>query len=456
MATGNKMRYLFFVAVPILAAAIVLGSFSVLPDRSSAALYRIVVDGEQLGITADRPGVENFVRALEEEARASVGVPVKRSSVLSMERVVAGPEITPADQLQGLLRQKLVFLADAYIVRVNGQDVVGVASEQEGRKVIEEIEAVYRDKSASRGTGVKIDEVRISEQIEIVPKTLEVGQIRTRDEARRILLRGTDKIVIHTVQRGQSLWQIANANKMSVDDLRKANPELTNPDRLQIGQQLNLVVADPYVNVVTRETLTFVQAIPFPVRVEEDPDLWPWQREVKQAGQPGKKEVTLQVERVNGNKVAEHVLQEKILSEPTLQIVVQGTKIVPRYGTGQFAWPAVGTVTSRFGYRWRDYHQGIDIAGPVGTPVMAADSGMVVFAGRKGNYGLTLIIDHGEGKYVTLYGHLSTLLVNVGDRVERGQVIAKMGNTGRSTGPHLHFEIRVDGRAVDPIRYYPG
>ena len=97
-------------------------------------------------------------------------------------------------------------------------------------------------------------------------------------------------------------------------------------------------------------------------------------------------------------------------------------------------------------------HYGLDIAVPTGTPIRAAAAGRVTFAGRRGGYGYLVIIDHGKG-VETRYAHNSKLLVSAGDRVERGQIIARSGNTGNSTGPHLHFEIRYRAKAVDPYKY---
>ena len=116
--------------------------------------------------------------------------------------------------------------------------------------------------------------------------------------------------------------------------------------------------------------------------------------------------------------------------------------------------PTSGTITSRFGWRSRDNHKGIDIGGSYGTPIYAAASGTVTYAqtGYGGGYGNHLIISHGNGVQ-TLYGHCSSLCVSQGDHVSQGQLIAKMGSTGRSTGNHLHFEVRVNGVAQNPQNY---
>ncbi len=118
----------------------------------------------------------------------------------------------------------------------------------------------------------------------------------------------------------------------------------------------------------------------------------------------------------------------------------------------QFIWPVKGRISSRYGQRWGSMHHGIDIAVPTGTRVAAAAAGKVTTAGYSSSYGYLVVIDHGNG-YETRYAHNSKLLVKAGQRVTQGQIIALSGNTGRSTGPHLHFEIRYKNASRDPLQY---
>jgi len=121
-------------------------------------------------------------------------------------------------------------------------------------------------------------------------------------------------------------------------------------------------------------------------------------------------------------------------------------------------WPTGGTVTSGFGWRispWgedREFHQGLDIANSLGTPIVATADGRVVQSGWSGGYGNLVQIDHGNG-ITTMYGHNSQIVVTEGQQVGKGQIIAYLGSTGRSTGPHVHYEIRVNGNAVDPVGF---
>ncbi len=121
-------------------------------------------------------------------------------------------------------------------------------------------------------------------------------------------------------------------------------------------------------------------------------------------------------------------------------------------------WPTQGWVTSPFGRRISpftgqvDMHTGVDITGKIGTPIVATAKGSVSFTGEDGTYGKTVVIDHGRG-LTTRYSHLNTITVQEGDLVGRGEMIGELGNTGRSTGPHLHYEVRLNGVSVNPMRY---
>ncbi|HEV2590464.1 MAG TPA: peptidoglycan DD-metalloendopeptidase family protein [Gaiellaceae bacterium] len=117
-------------------------------------------------------------------------------------------------------------------------------------------------------------------------------------------------------------------------------------------------------------------------------------------------------------------------------------------------WPVSGPITSPFGWRWGRMHQGIDIGVGYGTPIHAAAGGTVIYCGWEEGYGNFVVIDHG-GNLATAYGHQSSIAVTCGQQVDQGQVIGYVGCTGHCTGPHLHFEVRVDGNPVDPLGYLP-
>ena len=162
--------------------------------------------------------------------------------------------------------------------------------------------------------------------------------------------------------------------------------------------------------------------------------------------------------RVNleGNLAALEREQERIQAELAAAQEAESTASIPaapiQQGSGLLIWPVNGPITSGFGYRWGRMHEGIDIGVPAGTPVMAAASGTVVTAGPSGGYGNYMCIQH-AGSLSTCYAHLSSFAASAGSSVSQGEVIASSGCTGSCFGDHLHFEVRVNGSAVDPMGY---
>ena len=150
-------------------------------------------------------------------------------------------------------------------------------------------------------------------------------------------------------------------------------------------------------------------------------------------GEVGESVVATEIDVVAANEVAE-IIEDKEYEKEDIIELPEG------HGTGKFKYPLIGTITSRYGQRWGRLHGGIDIAANEGTEIYASDNGKVIFVGEMGSYGLLVKLDHSNG-YVTYYAHCSKLLVNVDDCVKQGDVIALVGNTGNSTGPHCHFEI---------------
>ena len=188
-------------------------------------------------------------------------------------------------------------------------------------------------------------------------------------------------------------------------------------------------------------------------------------QEVLIEGTPGEETVMLRVTKRCGVPVASVDLSSvtRLRAEPLLVAVGYGShpELFDFFGVDglMFQWPVQGRISSDYGYRYifggLNFHRGVDIPAPLGTAVHAAANGTVLFAGERGSYGNLVIIDHGNG-FQTYYGHNSGFLVKTGDVVTRGQSIAAVGSTGRSTGPHCHFEVHLNGVLVDPLMYLPG
>ena len=214
-----------------------------------------------------------------------------------------------------------------------------------------------------------------------------------------------------------------------------------------------LTQLSPRLDVSATRSVTYTEAIPYETITRENDTLDQTYRATVQEGSEGEAVVTAQIETLDGEEQRRTILARTVLSQATNEIVEIGTRNVG-IGTGDFMVPVSSyTFTSGFKMRWGRLHGGVDLAVPEGTPVYAADNGKVIVAGNLGDgYGNYIILDHQNG-YKTLYAHNSELLVSVGDVVAQGEQIALSGNTGNSTGPHVHFEIQVNDEKVDPQQF---
>ncbi len=208
---------------------------------------------------------------------------------------------------------------------------------------------------------------------------------------------------------------------------------------------------------IETEIVTNTISIPYDTHTVEDASLYKGENAIRTEGVPGSRTVITQVTKQNGEVLGEKVLSDVINEEPITKILTIGTKPKPAgSGTGTFSFPLSEiSVSSPFGARWGRKHDGLDFAAETGTNIVAADSGTVTYSGACEGYGNLLILDHKNG-FTTYYAHCSTLYAAVGATPEKGEVIAAVGSTGNSTGPHLHFEIRKNEEPQDPMLYLPG
>ncbi|MCL6580178.1 MAG: peptidoglycan DD-metalloendopeptidase family protein [Firmicutes bacterium] len=437
-------------------ALLVLGVVGTLvwQEYESRFVYAVSVDGEVLGHVATK---DEWHRILEETrawATEKMGCSVVLRSDVELRRVLPedGPAALATESLAEACRQKLKFVAEAWALVVDGREVAYLKTEAEAKQVVPSLLEDYRRGILAKGNTVLL-EVRLEETVTVRRAEAPVAKVGDVAQAKSILLRGTDRVEEHVVAKGESLWSIAKAHSLTVDDLRKANPSIQNVNLLRVGQKINLIVPDPYVTIRSTERYTYSRYLGFPEEVRQDDTKWPWESHVLKAGVSARNEVTVEIDRTNGAETARRLISEKPVSSASAQIYVLGTKVWPVNPSG-LVWPTLGRLTSYYGWRGSRFHHGIDIGAPTGTPVLACRGGTVTYAGWKGNYGRLVIIDHGDGME-SWYAHLSSFSVSVGQTVKKGDPVGLVGVSGRTTGPHLHFEIHVNDSSVNPLAYYP-
>ena len=406
----------------------------------SGFAYAVIVGGKTIGYVKQQDEADKAIKEANDYMKKTYGLDTMTKKKVEYER--ARPpkgQIMDKDQCMSAFLNSLDFKTHAACIYIDGKQTVALKD-----KVAADETVAYVMAKLSGGA----ENAEFKQKIEIKEEDVSPGNVIPLGKARNMLLK-SDRMDSYTIRQGDTLWDIAAANGTSADKLLALNNNISETD-MKPGDSILLDKPQPLVTVVTREPVAFNMPIPFGVQTIRD-DRMPMKNvKVKQQGSIGKKRVKVEIVKENGVKVAKNLLQEDIISQPVTKIVRVGTN--RQVATGMFSYPVAGVLTSRFGQRWGRAHTGVDMGVPCGTSVRAADGGRVIFAGSCGGYGNLVRIDHGNG-YITYYGHLSRIKVSCGDKVGKGDVIALSGNTGHTTGPHLHFEVRKNGAPQNPLKY---
>ena len=383
---------------------------------SSMSGYKYSYYGRDLGISRSKQEVYQTIEALgdklSESSGANITLDVERDIVF---RKVFGfhLDIDSADDILNTLTYMKDIQVRAFAINLDGKTQVILESEETANRVIQNIKDLY----AGPAEGVEYTQITTDQIISIEEVGVLLGDIWNPELAQKYLLTGTTK------------------------------------DEEERGSLITMR---------TTEIARYNENIDFGARFIENSTIYADETELISQGSYGKNEIVAEIQRVNGKEIKRTIQSSTRISNPVDAVYYQGTKPLPeKKGTGSFLYPLKNyTLSSRFGSRntgikgASTYHEGLDFAAPSGTKVYASDGGVVSFAGKKSGYGNVIIIDHG-GLYETRYGHLSSIDIKLGESVYQGQFIGRVGNTGISSGPHLHFEIRYKGEAQNPINILP-
>lgn len=239
-----------------------------------------------------------------------------------------------------------------------------------------------------------------------------------------------EKFIRYQIEKGDNLWDISQRNHVSLETLMTIN-HLDKNSILNIGDRIKIPSGKTLMHVVNAGDTLCSIAARYNVSAE-----------------------TIQNANQLRNPDSLNIGDRLTIPGPNTAQITQSS-MQPSRGIswgGWLAWPLSGTITSAFGYRHSGFHHGLDIANVAGSPIKAAAPGKVTFAGWKAVYGRTIVIKHPDGKE-TLYAHTQKILVKDQQIIKQGQTIATVGTSGRTTGPHLHFEVRDEGKIYDPMKY---
>ncbi len=417
-----------------------------------APAFQVAVDGAELGLIDSRQSVEDAVQRVEDRASNILGYEYTLTqSITYTPQMALKEDQTSVSGVETYLFDQIGEIMQTSVLTVNGQ-VLGATDDADGLSaMLESIKAPFINENTISA--------EFTSPVVVSRAYTPTADLREISSMQQVLISNSMEQVDYVVQAGDTFSAIAQSLGMTMDELRRLNPSI-NINTLQIDQVLTVSQAVPFLSVRTVDNLTYEGPVPFETEQVPDENMYQGFTEVLVAGVDGSAIYNADVVYVNGTEQDRIINSTDILTEPVTQVVAVGTKPRPKtMATGVFQWPCRGSISSYFGSRYifgsYSTHYGLDIAAAGGTPIYASDGGKVIWSGYRDNgFGNYVIIDHENG-YQTYYAHCSSLCVSAGERVYQGQLIAKVGCTGRSTGNHCHFQVMKNGSAVNPLIYLP-
>jgi hypothetical protein len=399
----------------------------------------VFVDGESVGYVSSQEQFERAVAAVSEQASSILNTPFNLSPNATYRySLVSRGNVFNEREVENMLFSRIPELKMLDVLIVNGEVIAGMS--QRGI-IAEQLDMMLSEFETDYDTVGFVGDVIVSRQM--ASAAIETDLIGLEETLNIELTHA----VTAFADEGIDIEIFANEYGMSAARLLELNAELEDLS----GQELIISHETPLLQIVATREEIYIETVHFETVYVDDPNMYSTSSRIVTAGIDGFNTVTADISYISGRESDRVILDVEHTLEPVTQVIAQGTLAPPT-----FIRPFWGRVTSTFGMRRlfgrTAMHTGVDFAGPIGSPIVASSDGVVTFAGTRSGYGLCVEIRHPNG-ISTLYAHNSRNLVRVGQHVKQGELIARVGNTGRSTGPHVHFEIIVNGRPVNPFNY---
>lgn len=476
-------------------------------------VFRVLLDGELMGVVSDTDKIDNYLTIARRRITKKAGAMVLASADLQVEgekkffAKVSSKKTLVNNMYQLLKKNSRNVGTRAYTIKIN-EFTVNVGSSEEVKSVLQAALNQYDTKGkytvdlvldSARELNVLTASVETSEEakkkmeepelillagigqtleemlkdvqpavekkfsdfdlglvdiaygddIEVVETYLPAEQITPLTEAVELATVCQEKDAIYEVTDGDTLSEIAMKVNLPMDRIIELNENLENENStIRVGDELVITTPEPALSLEYKEEAYYEQDYDAETEYIYNDAWYTTESQIRQQPSAGHRKVIALVSHRNDKVTGTEILKEEVVMEAVPKVVEVGTKVPPTY----IKPISGGRLTSGFKKRWGRWHKGIDWAIPVGTAVMASNGGTVARAGWGSGYGYVIYINHADGRQ-TRYGHLSKVLVKPGQVVKQGQKIALSGNTGRSTGPHLHFEILINGGQVNPLQH---
>lgn len=463
-------------------------------ENELTTAYVAIIDGEEVGVLSSSNGIQDAYLEAKSKVYVESGN-ISDNELQIVEKEIAPEELTDYAQVQDNMYQLILETVDTnvYVYKVTvGERSFAFASKEEievffddlidsydedklfsavvtEQKITGGVENRFTYVDSSKAQSVRENGV-FTEEDECVSKEDGVwkiglnrevqisrcieGTVRviSAEDAYALLAEPEAQSVVYRIQSGDSLSTVASLYELSIAELLNMNPQISYNEILQVGQEFLVSEEVDYLSVIQTVRQDMEEEIPYEQEILENDEWNETESVVQTEGVNGSKTITYQTTYCDGEKAWEEIVSETVTKEPVPEVVERGTIqnatfIKPLYG---------GLVSSRFGIideGRTNPHHGIDWACSVGTEIFASKSGTVISSGYDSeDYGYLIQILHDDG-IVTRYAHLSECIAQVGDYVVQGQTIALSGNSGYTTGPHIHFEVVINGVPVDPELY---
>ncbi|MBQ3530747.1 MAG: peptidoglycan DD-metalloendopeptidase family protein [Oscillospiraceae bacterium] len=393
---------------------------------------------------------EQIIRSRTSEETADIGNVAPQFSIVP----VSSLELTEAEDLANIiLKNSGQSVYEGYGLYIDGEFVGSTDESDNILTLLDEYREQYREEGDTES------KLQFKQKVALVDGVFPTESIMATSEFKLLLNSEIEGEKYHTVAAGESPSLIADMYDLYMSELKAMNPILEQNPNIYVGQDLIVSKSVSYLNVTSTRREVYTEEVPYTTNYTKSDKYYTTYSKVTKAGVKGEQLVTALVTYEDGVPVSRQVLDAVVTKEPVPREMVIGTKN-PIYAVGNasgtskgFIWPTIGGYVSCgiWGYKG---HTGTDIAGcGYGSNIYASAAGQVVKV-KWGNtgYGYHVIINHGDG-IQTLYAHMSNIYVKQGQYVNQGDIIGAMGSTGNSTGTHLHFEIRINGQYVDPLKY---
>ena len=479
---------------------IVITSFSSKADESIEEVYNVYLDGKLVGAVKSKNSLEKYIDKEQQELKDEFGVDkVYIPNGIDIEKCVThNAKILSEKEIYEKIKENKSFTIKGYVVSIKSDDdkeiKVNILKKNMLDKAVnkvlkafvisKEISDYKNDtQKAIETTGSLIENIEIEEKITITEAYLSTDEVIFTDVdtlTKYLLFGSLDKDEEYTVKPGDTIETVAFNNKLGVEEFLIVNPEFTSSNNLlSVGQKVSIALIDPIFSIVVEKHIVEDMDKPFNTVEKEDSSIYSGQTKVQTEGVVGTQRVTEKIKYVNGEAQPAIITNVTTIKEPIDKVVLKGTKSygsnytgggTPVVTTGSWGWPTISPyiITSYYGFRWGRLHAGIDISGcGFGSPIYSIGEGTVSavtnncadrgYYGSKcgGGYGNAVRVKYSNGMEV-IYSHImgSNIRVSVGQHVSKGQVVGYMGNSGSSTGTHLHFQVNMPSGSVNPMTLY--